>query len=140
MIAEAGIALVKELFGKVASGEITADQASSQYEMEALKEDTKIALGQQELLKIDAQSDRPIQYMWRPAMNICLCSVTMIWPFASILQTLGLTDLSADQLENLKSISQIFLPYAAVAMGIREAGKLRRQTGLLNKLATLIKK
>ena len=140
MLMDAGIALAKELFGKVARGEITADEASSEYEMAALKEDTKIALGQQEIIKIDAQSDRLIQWIWRPAMCIAVCLATMIWPFATILDTFGAIELAEAQLENLKAISSLFLPWAVAAMGLREVGKARRQGGWLSKIGKMIGK
>ena len=140
MLVDAGIALAKELFGKVASGEITADQASSEYEMEALKGDTKIALGQQEIVKIDAQSDRMIQWAWRPLMCIAVCLVTMIWPFASITDTFGWVELTEAQMENLKASSTLFLPRAVAAMGLREVGKFRRQQGWISKIGNLIGK
>ena len=140
MIAEAGMALVKNLFQKVASGEMSADTAASEYEMEMLKVDGKIALGQQEIVKIDAQSDRMIQWAWRPLMCIAVCLVTMIWPFASVADTFNWVDLTEAQMENLKAISSLFLPWAVAAMGLREVGKFRRQQGFISKIADLVKR
>lgn len=116
----------KDLFEQVASGKMKAKDAIAAHEAAVLAADVEMSKGQIGVAKIDAQSDRLIQWIWRPVGCICFLVASMVWPFGTILDTLTLIELTADQLENLFWVSATFLPYSAGTMGLREYGKMQR--------------
>ena len=141
MMLEAGAALLKELFGKVASGELTADQATAEYEAQALAADVEIAKNQSAINLSESKSEHMIQWAWRPGACIALTVAVLVWPFASLLDALlPFVALTEAQMDNLRSVSMMMSPYWAGAMGLREYSKHRRQQGWISKIGELIKK
>lgn len=140
MLMEAGISLVKELFGKVASGEITADEASAEYEAKTLEADMRISDNQSKINLAESQSEHWLQWGWRPAACAALTCAVLVWPFASMLDALTVIELAQAQMDNLRNVSMMMSPYWAGAMGLREYGKFRRSQGIIGKIAELVKK
>ena len=141
MIMDAGIALAKSLFDRVASGELTADQASAEYESQALAADVEIARQQSAINLNESKSEHVLQWAWRPCACIALTIAVLVWPFASLLDALfPFVALTEAQMDNLRNVSLMMSPYWAGAMGLREYGKHRRQQGFISKIAALVKK
>lgn len=115
-----------ELFRGVHEGKVRVEDAIASQEAALLAADVEIAKQQAEIAKIDAKSDKVLQWAWRPMACIGLTLASLTWPMATILDTTNAVDLTDGQLENLRLISNSFLPYLAGAMGLRELGKYHR--------------
>lgn len=140
MIAEAAGALFKGLMEKVASGELTPDQASEEFESKVLEADMRISDNQSKINLAESQSEHWLQWGWRPAACAGLTVAVLVWPFCSMFDAFGWIALTQEQMDNLRNVSVMMSPYWAGAMGLREYGKYRRQEGLISKIAGLVKK
>lgn len=128
-----------DLFRQVEEGKISAADAAAAHEAQILALDSKIADNQAEVVKIDAQSDRLIQWVWRPVVCIALWVATLSCPFTFILDAWGAFDLTPEQKETLLWVMVNLLPYGAAAMGLREYGKHRRANKALGVIAGIVK-